>query len=161
MGVTYVSRIYGGKASDQYITSNSADLLENLETSKGSIMTDRGFLVHGILSDMGVKVHMPAFKGTDRCQFTASEAEQSEMISKVRIHVERVIQRIKTYHIFDTELKLTMKDIAAQVFTVCAFHHTDIQELLFKSLIIFLIIILSRDVIVCSVSRKLQGETKH
>ncbi|XP_014677247.1 PREDICTED: uncharacterized protein LOC106817110 [Priapulus caudatus] len=121
LGITYVSRMYGGRASDKFITSDSADLLQNLETEKGSVMADRGFLVQGILSDMGVKLHMPAFKGADRPQLSAGEGAVSERISNVRIHIERAIQRIKTYHILDGELKLSMKDIAAQVFTVCAY----------------------------------------
>jgi hypothetical protein len=32
---------------------------------------------------------------------------------------ERAIQRIKTFHILDGEDKLSMKDIAEQIFTVC------------------------------------------
>lgn len=121
MGVTYVSRMYGGRASDKFITSDSADLLLNLEIGKGSVMADRGFLVQGILNDMGVKLHMPAFKGADRPQLSAKEGFVSENISSVRIHIERAIQRIKTFHILDGELKLSMKEIAEQVFTVCAY----------------------------------------
>ena len=121
MGITYVSRMYGGRASDKYITSNSTDLLENLDSNKGSVMADRGFLVEGILNEIGVKLHIPAFKGTDRPQLSEQEILESESISAVRIHVERAIQRIKTYHILDGELKLSMKHVAEQVFTVCDF----------------------------------------
>jgi hypothetical protein len=42
---------------------------------------------------------MPSFKGTERTQMTSSESIRSENIYKVRIHVERAIQRIKTFHI--------------------------------------------------------------
>jgi hypothetical protein len=42
----------------------------------------------------------------------------SENISKVRIHVERAIQRIKTFHLLDGEEILPMKDIAEQIFTI-------------------------------------------
>jgi hypothetical protein len=45
MGITYVSRMYGGRASDKCITSDAEDLLLNLESSKGSAMADRGFLI--------------------------------------------------------------------------------------------------------------------
>lgn len=121
MGITYVSKMYGGRASDKFITSDCADLLQNLESGKGSVMADRGFVVEGILSDMGVKLHMPAFKGQDRPQLSAAEGATSEKISSVRIHIERAIQRIKTYHILDGELKLSMKDVAGQIFTVCAY----------------------------------------
>ena len=99
MGITYVSRMYGGRASDKFITSDSEDLLQNLESSKGSVMADREVLISGILNDMGVKLHMPSFEGTERTQLTSSETIKSENISKVRIHVERAIQRIKIFHI--------------------------------------------------------------
>ena len=58
----YVSRMYGGRASDKFITSDSEDLLQDLESSNSSVMADRGFLLSGILNDMGVKLHMPSFK---------------------------------------------------------------------------------------------------
>jgi hypothetical protein len=64
---------------------------------------------------------MPSFKGTERTQQTNSEIIKSENISKVRIHVERAIQRTKTFQILDAEFKLSMKDIAEQIFTVCAY----------------------------------------
>jgi hypothetical protein len=46
---------------------------------------------------------------------TNSESIRSENIYKVRIHVERAIQRIKTFHILYGEDKLCMKDIAEQI----------------------------------------------
>ncbi|KAK6196412.1 hypothetical protein SNE40_001643 [Patella caerulea] len=121
LGITYVSRAYGGRASDKHITSDSADLLQRLETDKGSVMADRGFVIEGILNDMGVKLHMPSFKGRERPQLSAKEGSLSNTISSVRIHIERAIQRIKMYHILHGELQLSMKHIAEQVFTVCAY----------------------------------------
>jgi hypothetical protein len=58
MGITYVSRMYGSRASDKFITSDSEDLLQNLESSKGSVMADRGFLISGILNDMGEHIEL-------------------------------------------------------------------------------------------------------
>jgi hypothetical protein len=88
---------------------------------------------------------MSSFKGTERTQLTSSKIIRSENISKVRIHAERAIQRIKTFHILDGEVKLSMKDIAEQIFTVCLFgefaklycqkvtiQYTDINEQLCK-----------------------------
>lgn len=64
---------------------------------------------------------MPAFKGAERAQLTSTDATKSGDISKVRIHVERAIQRIKIFHILDGELKLSMKELAEQIFTVCGY----------------------------------------
>ena len=52
--------MYGGRASDEFITSDSDDLLQNLESSKGSVMADRGFLISGILNDMGEQIELNA-----------------------------------------------------------------------------------------------------
>ena len=64
---------------------------------------------------------MSSFKGTGRTQLTSSKIIRSENIYKVRIHVERAIQRIKTFHLLDGEEKLPMKDIAEQIFAICAY----------------------------------------
>ena len=53
--------MYGGRASDEFITSDSDDLLQNLESSKGSVMADRGFLISGILNDMGEQIELNAY----------------------------------------------------------------------------------------------------
>ena len=51
----------------------------------------------------GVIVNMPPFVG-GRYQMTAAETEETMTIVSVRIHVERAIGRIKTYHILDGNL---------------------------------------------------------
>ena len=48
LAVNYVSRAYGGRASDKYITLNSEELLEGLNPGE-TVMADRGFNVSGDL----------------------------------------------------------------------------------------------------------------
>ncbi|XP_077994916.1 uncharacterized protein LOC144448523 [Glandiceps talaboti] len=117
--VTYVSRMWGGRASDKCIVGNSnfKDYLD-----KGDdVMADKGFTVSAELTAIGVSLNVPAFKGSDRTQLSAREVEQSRRISEARIHIERAIGRIKAFHIFDSDMKLTMNGLAEQIFTVCAF----------------------------------------
>ena len=123
LGVTYVSKGWGGRASDTYITINSDVFLENLKEGD-SIMADRGFGTNQIssqLSAQGVNIVMPSFKGRERSQLSKSEVVSSEKCSKARIHIERIIQRIKTWHILDRDQQLKMHDIIEQVFTVVAY----------------------------------------
>jgi hypothetical protein len=61
------------------------------------------------------------FKKFEETHRAVEVFRRSENISKVRIHVERAIQRIKTFHILDGGEKLPMKDIAEQIFTICAY----------------------------------------
>ena len=84
-------------------------------------MADRGFDISDILGDCGVKVTVPNFKGQGRSQLKEGEGKRSEKIAEARIHVERAIQRIKTYRILDREVRLSMAHSAEQIFTVCAY----------------------------------------
>ena len=36
-------RMHVGRASDKFITSDSEDLFQNFESSKGTVMADNGF----------------------------------------------------------------------------------------------------------------------
>lgn len=118
--IVYVSRGWGGRVSDKYITANSVDFIATLEHGD-EVMADRGFDIGDILSENGARVTIPDFKGQGRSQLKKCEGKRSEKIAEARIHVERAIQRIKTYHILDSEVRLTMAHLAEQIFTVCAY----------------------------------------
>ena len=120
LSVNYVSKAWGGRASDKHITLQSTTLMEGLDNGD-SVMADRGFNVASDFKKKGVKLVIPEFKGRDRAQMTNKEASRSEYISKARIHVERVIQRIKTFYFLERTVRLNMHDIIEQVFTVCAY----------------------------------------
>ena len=50
-----------------------------------------------------------------------SECVNSEDIAVARIHIERIMQRIRSYHILDKTLRLSMQDITEQMFAVCGY----------------------------------------
>lgn len=52
---------------------------------------------------------------------TKQELESSEHVAKARIHIERIIQRIRTFQILGKTARLSSKDIMDQTFTVCAY----------------------------------------
>ena len=118
--IVYVSRGWGGRVSDKHITASSIDFIATLQQGD-EVMADRGFDIGNILGERGVTVTIPDFKGQGRSQLKKSEGKRSEKIAEARIHVQRAIQRIKTYHILDSEVCLTMVHLAEQIFTVCAF----------------------------------------
>ncbi|XP_019636876.1 PREDICTED: uncharacterized protein LOC109479363 [Branchiostoma belcheri] len=120
MAVIYCSPCYGGRASDKYITGASEDLLQSLKPGD-SVMADKGFTVECELAELGVKLLVPDFKGVGRSQLTSAEVERSNGISKARVHVERIIGRIKRFHILDGQLKLSMSNSLEQIFVVCAY----------------------------------------
>ena len=55
-------------------------------------MADRGFAVHDLFDDVGVKVTIPDFKGQGRAQLKNTEGKGSEQIAEAQIHVQRAIQ---------------------------------------------------------------------
>lgn len=120
LAVNYVSQAWGGRASDKHITLESETFVNGLFRGE-SVMADRGFNVTNDMKKKGVKLLIPEFKGRDRPQITRQEAERSEYISKARIHVERIIQRIKTFYFLERVVRLNMLDIIEQIFTVCAY----------------------------------------
>ncbi|KAM9307068.1 uncharacterized protein KZ484_000390 [Pholidichthys leucotaenia] len=120
MTINFVSKAYGGRASDKHITLSSDHFLNALPLNS-SVMADKGFNVSRELRDRGVKLILPNYKGSDRSQMSAEEAANCEAISSTRIHVERIIQRIRTFHILDATLKISKQDVTEQMFTVCAY----------------------------------------
>lgn len=111
--VTFLSDLWGGLVPDKQITRESGvfDLLE----SGDNVMVDHGFDIKDNVTD-GVTVNMP-LGGWD--QMTAAETVETMTIAPVRIHVERAISRIKTYHILDGNLPNTLTPYATQIATVC------------------------------------------
>ena len=118
--VNYCSAAFGGRASDKFITNSSDTLLNKLKPGN-KMMSDRGFPPPEDLKAVGVEVIIPTFKGRNRNQLTKEEVEHSEYVAKARIHVERIIQRIRTYHILDATAQLSQKDIYGQMFTCVAY----------------------------------------
>ena len=113
--VSFLSDLWGGRVSDKQITRASGVLA--LLYSGDNVMVDRGFDIRDILPD-GVMLNMPPFLA-GRDQLTATETEETMTIASVRIHVERAIGRIKTYHILDGCLPNTLSPYATQIATVC------------------------------------------
>ncbi|CAH3040112.1 unnamed protein product, partial [Pocillopora meandrina] len=95
--VSFISDLWGGRVSDKQITRGSGVL--NLLEPGDNVMVDRGFDISDIVSN-GVIVNMPPFLA-GRHQMTGVETQETKSIASLRIHVERAIGRIKTYHILD------------------------------------------------------------
>ncbi|KAL2097016.1 hypothetical protein ACEWY4_006223 [Coilia grayii] len=113
--VTFVSKLYSGGISDKEITRRSGilNILENGE----AVMADKGFLIENMLNNVGARLIIPPFK--HKAQFSRQETEQTQAIARLRILVERVIRRVKEFHIFDTVIPLTVAGSINQIWTNC------------------------------------------
>ena len=117
--VTYLSPVWGGRASDVEIVRKSGFISPNLHLPGDQILADRGFtLKEDFASQCGAALLYPAFtKGSN--QMTAREVEQSGKLSSVRIHIERMIGLMRNrYTILQGTLPLSLlksaKDEAMQ-----------------------------------------------
>ena len=102
------------------IRSNSVNFIASLKANE-ELMADRGFDIGDLMKEKGVKVTIPDFKGTGRSQLKEKEGKRSEKIAEARIHVERAIQRIKTFQILSKQIPLTMAHLVEQIFVVCSY----------------------------------------
>ena len=113
--ITFVSSLYTGAISDKEITRCSGIL--DLVEAGDSVMADKGFDIEDLLREKNVSLNLPPFLES-RSQFSAAEVQQTKMIAKVRIHVERAIRRIKEFHIFDSDVPLSTLGSINQLYTV-------------------------------------------
>ena len=90
--VSFLSKAWGGRASDKFITEQCG-ILEKLIPGD-IILADRGFTIEDSVGLYCAQVVVPPFtKG--KKQLSRHEVDWSREISHVRIHVERVISLLK------------------------------------------------------------------
>ena len=86
--ITFVSKAWGGRTSDQYITENCG-ILDNLLPGD-EVLADRGFNVEDAFRFYCAKIATPPFTRGKK-QLSKLEVDTARQLSRVRIHVERVI----------------------------------------------------------------------
>lgn len=81
-------------------------------------MADKGFpgIKSGLKQVQAVLVMPPFLQNSD--QFSEGEVTETYSIAQVRIHVERVIQRIKCYNILNTRVPTELISAMSDVFHV-------------------------------------------
>ncbi|XP_065182332.1 uncharacterized protein LOC135823698 [Sycon ciliatum] len=115
--VTYLSKLFTGRASDKFIVSHSGflDLIEHGD----NVMADKGFEIRDLLLPKRATLNIPPFLGQQRSQFTAQEVDDTRRIAALRIHVERAIARLRCFRILRGTLPITLAPIANDIVTVC------------------------------------------
>lgn len=101
--ICFLSKCYGGRASDSFITNDSG-FLNKLEPGD-VVLADKGFpsiKTHCETNSNSILV-MPPILHNGR--FTEHEVIETYSVASVRIHIERVFARLKTYGILN---KITM-----------------------------------------------------
>jgi len=115
--ISFRSKCFGGRATDSQITIESGIL--NLLEENDQILADKGFpQVKNKLDDKGknVLLVMPPFlkNGT----FSEEEVEETYRVASIRIHIEHIMQRLRTYHILN-KFTLNMLPYCDDIITMC------------------------------------------
>ena len=114
--VSFVSDVCEGSISDKEILKKSG-LLDKLQPGD-LVMVDRGFNVRDLLLEKGADIVIPPFLA-GRDKLTPEEASRTRIIAKLRIHVERVIERMKKFKILKKIVPLnTLSTFSQTVFVV-------------------------------------------
>jgi len=69
---------------------------------------------------LGVKLNIPPFLGQSN-QMSAEDVLATQQIASISIHVERAINKIKNFHIWDGVIPIALFGVVNQMWTVCAF----------------------------------------
>ena len=72
------------------------------------------------MADKGTRAHLvipPLLK--QKVQFSEGERDQTRSIANLRIHVERFMERIKNYHIFDRAFPISMTKVVIVAQMAC------------------------------------------
>ncbi|XP_061192207.1 uncharacterized protein LOC133200422 [Saccostrea echinata] len=119
----FVSKVYGGNVSDRFISHDSGFL--DFVEEDDDIMADRGFTIRDLITNKKATLNIPPF--TRKCAWgkkkllNVIEIKQTRKIAKLRIHVERAIQRLKLFRLVGNIIPWSLKPIMNQMIKVAAF----------------------------------------
>ena len=116
--ITFISQLYIGSVSDREIVRRSG-FLDLPFNDNDSVMADKGFTIQGLLP-LGISLNLPPFLGGSS-QMPAEDVVKTQEIASLRIHIERAINKIKNFHIWDKVIPLHQIPLANHMWAVCAF----------------------------------------
>ena len=115
--ITYISDCFEGAISDRELVKAS-DFLEFIIPSE-TVMADRGFLIRDLLQERGADLIIPPFL-SGRQKLSPQEEILTKQIARVRIHVERAIERMKKFRIIGRLCPLSLRPLMSQIVFVVA-----------------------------------------
>ena len=115
--ISFLSSGWGGRTSDKEITMESG-FLRKLEYGD-CVLADRGFTVAEAIATHGAHLKMPEFL-RGKSQLSAKDVALSRQIAHVRIHVERVIGRLRKFRILQSIIPITQVDILDEMVVIMA-----------------------------------------
>ncbi|XP_064465475.1 uncharacterized protein LOC135377059 [Ornithodoros turicata] len=113
--MTLVSELFTRCTSDRECVIRSGFLGLSFEEGD-SVMADKGFTTADLVEQKNVTLNIPPFLRNE--EFHAEQVQQTKQIASLRIHVERKTQHVKTFHIFDRPVPMSLGPVSNQMWTV-------------------------------------------
>ena len=117
LAVSFLSHGWGGRVSDNEITLKSR-FLDYLQHGD-CILADLGFTIAEELASCGATLKIPHL-AKEKIQMSGKEVDASRKISNVRIHVERVIGRLRKFRILQSNVPMTQFKLLNDVMIIIA-----------------------------------------
>ncbi|KAK3103012.1 hypothetical protein FSP39_015758 [Pinctada imbricata] len=125
--VTFISELFTGSISDKAITEQSGfyDVILSLK-SKGyindgdAVMADKGFTIKDELAEFGIALNIPPHASSGK-QMSVSDTILTQEIAKHRVHIERLIAKIKTYKIISDCIPTSLFQNINKIWSVCSY----------------------------------------
>ena len=115
--ISWLSPLYGGRASDIHIVRNSG-FLDILEPGD-QVMADRGFKIKTDLAMRQCTLCIPP-SAASGSQMLPRDVKETSNIANIRIYVEQAIKRIKDFRILKTQQPILHLPIMNEVLCICA-----------------------------------------
>ena len=113
--VNFISKAYGGCASDRHIVKTSGYLATLNPGEK--VMVDKGFNIANLLLSKHCQLVIPPFVRNSG-KFNKRLTLKTSRIARARIHVERAIARVQDFRLLHLPIPLCMKYLLDDIFVI-------------------------------------------
>ena len=83
-----------------------------------SLWLIKGFLISDLTTQREIHLIIPPFKNKNK-QMSCSFIIRTRGIAHLRIHVERKMERMKNFHIFQGKMHLSMASQCSKIWKIC------------------------------------------
>ena len=115
--IIFVSKAYGGAISDKALTKDCQYL--DQVSPYSSLMVDKGFNISDECAARNINLIIPPGR-RGNSQMLTKDVKTTGKVAKLRILVEQVIRRLKTFRILSTEIPVATISQIDDVIVVCA-----------------------------------------
>ena len=115
--ITFVSKVYNGRASDKAVTlaSNFLDYLDPYDM----VQADKGFNISDECAERQISLQLPpGLRGA--VQMSSAAVNKTKRVANLRILVEQVIARLKNFRILRETFRINQIQNMDKILRICA-----------------------------------------